>query len=158
MSDLSSPDLPGRPAPRDVPGAPQPDAAPDRASALLEQVASALGGRASVRAVYGEPITRGDVTIVPVARASFGFGGGAGGGWKTGAPEGEGGTAEVSEGGDGGGGGGGADVRPLGYVEIAPGGTTWQPIPSATPAGRAFAAGIGVGLLAAAAVQVLRRR
>ncbi len=157
MSDLSSADRPGRPAPPDVPGAPQPEAAPSRASALLERVASALGGRASVRAVYGEPITRDEVTIVPVARARFGFGGGAGGGWKTGAHE-EAGATEVSEGGDGGGGGGGADVRPLGYVEIAHGRTTWRPIRSAAPDGRVFAAGVGLGVLLGAAVRGVLRR
>jgi uncharacterized spore protein YtfJ len=142
-----------------APGAPEPGAPPSQASALLERVAAALGGRASVRAVFGEPITRGDVTIVPVARASFGFGGGTGRGWK--AAPGEGGGTEVpveaAEGGDGGGGGGGADVRPLGYVEIVDGRTAWHPIRSAASDGRLFAAGVGLGLLAAAALRGLRR-
>lgn len=98
-----------------------PAASPARQS-LLERAAAALGGRASVHAVYGEPITQGDVTIVPVARGRFGFGG------------------------DEAGGGGGAEVRPLGYVEIANGGSTWHPVGSGSVDARAFAVGLGVGL------------
>jgi len=54
---------------------------------LLECLADKLGGWASVTsvtavtavtAVYGEPITRDGITVVPVARVGFGFGGGAG--------------------------------------------------------------------------------
>lgn len=89
---------------------------------LLERAATALGGRASVRAVYGEPITQGDVTIVPVARGRFGFGG------------------------DEAGGGGGAEVRPLGYVEIANGASTWHPVAPGSAGARSFAVGVAVGL------------
>ncbi|AEG45437.1 spore germination protein GerW family protein [Isoptericola variabilis] len=165
MSDVVSPDEATSrargdgSAPRGVPGAPAPDGEPTRAVALVERIAAALGGHASVRAVYGEPITHGDVTIVPVARAALGFGGGAGGGWKsadgTTAQAGPG--AGATEGGDGGGGGGGAHVRPLGYVEIAHGRSTWHPIRPSVPDGRALAAGVALGLLAAAAIRGLRR-
>ncbi|MFE7276147.1 spore germination protein GerW family protein [Streptomyces sp. NPDC057623] len=81
---------------------------------LLERLADKLGGRASVTAVYGEPITADGVTVIPVAEVGFGFGGGAGrevGATKTG--EGE---------------GGGAGAKPLGYIEIPDGTATYKPI------------------------------
>ncbi|WP_128376907.1 spore germination protein GerW family protein [Streptomyces cavernae] len=83
---------------------------------LLERLADKLGGRASVTAVYGEPVTAGGVTVIPVAQVGFGFGGGAG--------------REVSatKHGEGGGGGGGAGARPLGYIEIRDGTATYKPI------------------------------
>ncbi|MGW6906689.1 spore germination protein GerW family protein [Streptomyces sp. NPDC054940] len=83
---------------------------------LLERLADKLGGRASVTAVYGEPITADGVTVIPVAEVGFGFGGGAGrevGATKTG---------------EGGGGGGGAGAKPLGYIEIRDGTATYKPI------------------------------
>ncbi|MFI9832174.1 GerW family sporulation protein [Streptomyces sp. NPDC051913] len=83
---------------------------------LLERLAEKLGGKATVGAVYGEPITRDGVTVVPVARVSFGFGGGAGH---------ESGAARSA---DGGGGGGGVDARPLGYIEIRNGTAVYKPI------------------------------
>ncbi|TXS45420.1 hypothetical protein EAO75_21440, partial [Streptomyces sp. uw30] len=60
---------------------PHPDApAADASATLLERLADKLGGRASeaVAAVYGEPVTVDGVTVIPVAKVSFGFGGGAG--------------------------------------------------------------------------------
>ena len=72
--------------------------------------------RASVTAVYGEPITGAGVTVIPVARVGFGFGGGSGreiGSDKTG---------------EGGGGGGGVESRPLGFIEIRDGNATYKPI------------------------------
>ena len=83
---------------------------------LLERLADKLGGRASVTAVYGEPVTGGGVTIIPVAEVHFGFGGGAGrevGAAKTG---------------EGGGGGGGAMARPLGFIEIKDGAAMYKPL------------------------------
>jgi uncharacterized spore protein YtfJ len=83
---------------------------------LLERLADKLAGRASVTTVYGEPITHGGITIIPVARVGFGFGGGAG--------------REVSPAktGEGGGGGGGVEARPLGFIEIRDGIATYKPI------------------------------
>lgn len=98
------------------PAMPAPEASAAHASVtLLERLAEKLGGRASVTAVFGEPITRDGVTIIPVAEVRFGFGGGAGrevGATKTGG---------------GGGGGGGARAKPLGYIEIRDGTTTYKP-------------------------------
>ena len=50
------------------------DAADDRLIKLVES----LGGTASAKAVFGEPVERDGVTVVPVARVRFGVGGGGG--------------------------------------------------------------------------------
>lgn len=86
---------------------------------LLERLAEKLGGSATVTAVYGEPVTGDGITVIPVAKVGFGFGGGAG----RAAEGGEGGKA-----GDGGGGGGGVEAKPLGYIEIRNGTATYRPI------------------------------
>jgi uncharacterized spore protein YtfJ len=88
----------------------------EAAVTLLERLADRLGGKASVRAVYGEPVVGEGVTVIPVARVSFGFGGGAGR------------VAETSKSGEGGGGGGGAEARPLGFIEIKNGAAVFKPI------------------------------
>lgn len=83
---------------------------------LLERLADKLGGRASVTAVYGEPVVSEGITVIPVAEVGFGFGGGAGrevGKEKTG---------------EGGGGGGGAGARPVGFIEIKDGTATYKPL------------------------------
>lgn len=84
---------------------------------FLEGVAERIGARASVTAVFGEPIDRGDLTVIPVARVRWGFGGGSG----------EGGD-EVGATGSGSGGGGGVAADAIGYVEIGPAGATFRPI------------------------------
>jgi uncharacterized spore protein YtfJ len=81
------------------------------ADALLDQLARQLGGKAGVEAVYGTPIERQGVTVIPVAKVRWGFGGGAGSGKS---PAGQ----DVGE---GSGGGGGVVVSPLGYIEIKEG-------------------------------------
>jgi uncharacterized spore protein YtfJ len=59
-----------------------------------------VGARAS--AVFGEPVERDGVTVIPVAKSSWGFGGGSGG--------------EAANQGSGGGGGG--IVSPVGFIEV----------------------------------------
>ncbi|MEV6279891.1 spore germination protein GerW family protein [Nocardia sp. NPDC051832] len=83
---------------------------------LLEGMAEMLSARARVGAVFGEPIVCAGITVIPVARAGFGFGGGLG---RESSPD------KVGE---GGGGGGGMDVRPLGYIEIRDGVARYRPI------------------------------
>ena len=73
---------------------------------LLERIGQSVGQRAHVSAVFGEPVQREGLTVIPVARSRFGFGGGGG----SGAHEGQEGT--------GGGGGGGAYVSPVGFIEV----------------------------------------
>lgn len=86
----------------------------------LERLAERVGARASVQAVFGEPITQGDVTVVPVARVRWGVGIGGGTGGDAG-------------GGSGSGGGGGAAADPIGYLEIRSTGASFQPIRSSNP-------------------------
>lgn len=85
-------------------------------TALLERLADKLGAKASVTTVYGEPITTAGVTVIPVARVGFGFGGGSG--------------REIcsDKTGEGGGGGGGVEARPLGFIEIRDGTAMYKPI------------------------------
>jgi uncharacterized spore protein YtfJ len=88
---------------------------------FLDRLAERLGGRAGVHAVFGEPIERDGVTVIPVARVRWGFGGGTGtgtGGDAAGRPQ----------SGSGSGGGGGVGVDAIGYLEIGPGGATFKPI------------------------------
>jgi uncharacterized spore protein YtfJ len=96
-------------------------------STLLNRVGDNVIGRAlsqtSAKTIYGEPVERGDCTVIPVGRASsrFGFGGGTG--------EGPANDKGVSAGGGGGGGGGGSlDVKPIGYIEITATGSRFVPI------------------------------
>lgn len=71
--------------------------------ALVETLRDA----ARAETVYGDPIERGDRTVVPVARVAFGWGGGGGSG-----PE------EDDDAGEGWGGGGGLQASPVGALEV----------------------------------------
>lgn len=91
---------------------------------FVENVATRLGQSASVKNVYGEPIVKGERTILPVARVAFGFGGGFGNkgarqplleGAKEGNPE------------TGAGGGGGLRACASGVFEISDKGTRFIP-------------------------------
>lgn len=73
---------------------------------LLERIGEAVGQSARVSTVFGEPVEREGVTVIPVAKTRFGFGGGGGSGSRQGKE------------GSGGGGGGGAVVSPIGYIEV----------------------------------------
>jgi uncharacterized spore protein YtfJ len=86
------------------------------AAEVLERLADKLGGKASVSAVFGEPVERDGITIIPVATIGFGFGAGVGRGKK---------DAEIAQ---GGGGGGGASAAPVGYIEIKDGSAVFKPI------------------------------
>jgi uncharacterized spore protein YtfJ len=76
---------------------------------LLQSLHENLGTRAQVKSVFGEPITAGEKTIIPVARMAYGFGAGSGSG----------GVETSSARGEGGGGGGGVRVYPLGVFEVS---------------------------------------
>lgn len=87
------------------------------ATDLLEQIGRAVGQRAQAAAVFGEPVERDAVTVIPVAKARFGFGGGGGGG-----------TSDTGDEGSGGGGGGGAAVTPIGFIEVSGDGARFKRI------------------------------
>jgi uncharacterized spore protein YtfJ len=95
-------------------------ARPQLVEELLERISAAVGEKANVASVFGDPVEREGITVIPVARARFGFGGGGG----SGGPEG-------GEG-SGGGGGGGAMVKPVGYIEVRAGGASFKRISGPT--------------------------
>lgn len=68
-----------------------------------------MGSRAGAHAVFGSPVERDGVTVIPVAKVRWGFGGGGGKGTN----------AEDDNEGEGSGGGGGAMASPAGHIEIS---------------------------------------
>lgn len=85
-----------------------------RTDELLSLLAERIGAKLTSSTVFGTPVERDGVTVVPVAAARFGFG--AGGGSD---------PAKQQEG-EGGGGGGG--VVPVGYIELKDGRSRFIPI------------------------------
>ena len=89
------------------------DAARRGAAELLERVADKIGMHVGAEAVFGEPMERAGVTVIPVAQTIIGTGAGSGAS----------GDNEM-----GAGGGGGALSRPLGFIEIGDGGARFVPL------------------------------
>ena len=117
--------------------------------AIFEKLVDKVGGKANVKAVFGEPIVRGGKTVVPVAKIRWGFGGGAGTG-----------TSETQEGpqtGSGSGGGGGVTAEPIGYLEIDEAGAAFRPIAPPYPSPLfLIAAGITSALILRAFARLIR--
>jgi uncharacterized spore protein YtfJ len=125
---------------------------------FLERLGEKVGAQATVRAVFGEPIERQDLTVVPVARVRWGFGGGAGTGTAVGGPAAmadlSGDTAAVPS---GSGGGGGVVADPLGYLEIRSTGAVFQPLsPVNVNPMLVLAAGISAAVVIRAIARLLR--
>lgn len=85
-----------------------------RADSFLERLAEKLGAHARASAVFGEPVERDGVTVIPVAKARWGFGGGGG--------------RKAKDGEEGSGGGGGMVITPIGYIELKGGDSRFRPI------------------------------
>jgi uncharacterized spore protein YtfJ len=81
---------------------------------LLATLADRIGARFSAASVYGTPIERDGVTVVPVAAARFGIGAGGG--------------SDPSKGQDGEGGGAGGGVTSAGYIELKDGRSRFVPV------------------------------
>src|SRR6266498_2179747 len=79
---------------------------------FIGSMAEKLGAAARAATIFGEPVERDGVTVIPVARARWGFGGGVG--------------RRRDE--DGAGGGGGAQVTPVGFIELKNGEAEFRPI------------------------------
>lgn len=92
---------------------------PGSADRFISTMAEKLGAVARAATVFGEPVERDSVTVIPVAKARWGFGGGAG--QRRDARGG--GTLE-----DGAGGGGGVQVTPVGFIEIKNNEANFRPI------------------------------
>jgi uncharacterized spore protein YtfJ len=103
-------------------------------SSFVQDLADRIGARVGAHAVFGEPVEREGVTVIPVARAAWGFGGGSGQGDE----------------GEGSGGGGGASASAVGYLEIKDGETSFRPIIDTRPFVIAAAFGLAAGLILAA--------
>jgi uncharacterized spore protein YtfJ len=82
-------------------------------STLVERLAQQLGASASAQTIYGTPVERDGITVIPVARAIYGFGGGGG--------------SKGNEG-EGSGGGAGVALSPIGYIELTDGKSRFRPI------------------------------
>jgi uncharacterized spore protein YtfJ len=104
--------------------------------ALLQSLKEGILGQASVKTIYGEPISANGKTIIPVAKVMYGYGAGAG----------TGGVGDSSARGEGGGGGGGVRVVPLGVVEVSEQETRFVPISDRRKLTGAVLAGIGLGM------------
>jgi uncharacterized spore protein YtfJ len=83
---------------------------------LVVQIAEKLGAVVKASTVFGEPVERDGVTVIPIAKARWGFGAGGGTGQDEHRP------------GGGSGGGGGMPINPVGYIEIGHGQSTFRPI------------------------------
>jgi uncharacterized spore protein YtfJ len=89
-------------------------ATPPEGDDMVAKVAERLGARVNAASVYGAPVERNGVTVIPVASARFVFGGGSGN------------DAESRQ--HGGGAGGAGRVAPTGYIELSQHGSRYVSI------------------------------
>ena len=82
------------------------------AEGFINGLAEKLGATARAATIFGAPVDRDGVTVIPVGKARWGFGGGAG--------------KRRDE--DGAGGGGGVQVIPVGFIELRDGRAEFRPI------------------------------
>jgi uncharacterized spore protein YtfJ len=113
--------------------------------ALRDLVSSATEA-ASVKRVYGQPIERDGMTVIPVATVGGGFGGGQGG---AAAEAGEGGEKPTSWGG-----GGAFSAKPVGVYVIKDGELSWHP---AVDTNRTILIGCLTGIVALLVVRSVAR-
>jgi uncharacterized spore protein YtfJ len=79
-------------------------------SNFLERMAERLSLSARSATVFGSPIQQNGLTVIPVAKVRYGFGGGGA-------------RHEL-----GGGGGAGVQILPIGFIEMKGGASTFRPI------------------------------
>jgi len=99
---------------------------------LLQSLAERLSASATVKNVYGDPVSAGDRTVIPAAEVRYAFGGG--GGRPKGDPD-----------ASGGGGGGRVSARPCGALEITPEGVRFVAFEDRGKIGAALALGFLLG-------------
>src|SRR6202011_4183039 len=103
---------------------------------LLQSLKESILSQASVKAIYGEPISAHGKTVVPIAKIMYGYGAGAG----------TGGVGDSSARGEGGGGGGGVRAVPVGVIEVSEQQTRFVPITDRKKLTGAVMAGIVFGI------------
>jgi hypothetical protein len=106
---------------------------------FTEHLADRVGATARASAVFGDAVEGQGVTVIPVARAKWGFGGGSG----------------SRDGEQGAGGGGGTSVSPVGYIELRAGEARFRRVSNRT---QIAVAAVAWGLSAAIAFRVGRMR
>lgn len=109
---------------------------------FVERIAEKMSGAANVSRIYDEPVEPNGVTVIPVSKAVYGFGGG--GGTKAGE--------------EGSGGGGGMVLTPIGYIEIKEGTTKFKTIRDPQTLVKIFAiSGVAVLLTARSITKIFRK-
>jgi uncharacterized spore protein YtfJ len=103
---------------------------------LLQSLKESILSQASVKAIYGEPVSAHGKTVIPVAKIMYGYGAGAG----------TGGVGDASARGEGGGGGGLVRAIPVGIIEMSDQQTKFVPITDRKKLAGAVLAGIGFGM------------
>lgn len=86
----------------------------NRTDGLLTALADRIGGRFAASTVFGAPVERDGVTVIPVASMRFGIGAGSG--------------SDPAKGQEGEGGGGGGTMTAIGYIELKDGRTRFVPV------------------------------
>jgi uncharacterized spore protein YtfJ len=102
---------------------------------LLQSLHENLASRAQVKSVFGDAVSAGEKTIIPVAKIAYGFGAGAG----------TGGMGETRP--KGGGGGGGVRAVPVGVFEVSAKETRFIPIHDRKKTVGTLILGAALGLL-----------
>lgn len=115
----------------------------ERIPTLVESIGERISTSAQAATVYGTPTEREGVTVIPVARVRYGFGGGSG-------------HSEKGE--EGAGGGGGLYASPVGYIELKNNSSEFHTIRDPRALVPLVAVGGVVGLLLLRSLRKLLRR
>jgi uncharacterized spore protein YtfJ len=103
---------------------------------LLGTISERLSATATVKNIYGDPVTAGDRTIIPIASVRYAFAG------RSGAAHGD--TQAQNSGGAG-----KVSAKPCGALEITPQGTRFVPFVEPKAVGIAVAVGVALGAIIA---------
>jgi uncharacterized spore protein YtfJ len=104
---------------------------------ILQSLKEGILAQASVKSIYGDPVSAEGKTIIPVAKIMYGYGAGAG----------TGGVGDSHARGEGGGGGGGVRAIPVGVIEVSGQPTRFVPISDRKKLTAAVVLGLGLGML-----------
>lgn len=111
---------------------------------LIEGAVEHLQTSASVKTVYGTPITADGKTVIPVAKVAYGFGAGSGRGTQN---KNKAGNGKHPVEGEGEGAGGGVAAKPVGVVEITDEGTKFIQFGATRKLAFTALIGSGIGLM-----------